>query len=634
MAASRLSLRLVIPAVLILLVVLLGTLQYRWLGQVSEAERAQMGRTLAQRAAEFGAEFDREMSLASSMLAIDGEALNGDTWGAVAARYDAWRARALYPAMVKGVYIATGHADAHTLAGWSPDSRIGGETGWPAHFEAVQRALAMSAPHMASPATPVAGTKGATDLRVQSLATMALSPVVDSVPALIIPIVSRPTKLPGVDGNFMVAVRFASTDYLVVELDRAVLEQSLIPSLAERFFPATGSDHYRLAILDRNREPVFVRGFDAQELTGPLHVDASSVFFTGSRYEFNARVLAESSALLWETSQRRTGFLTSETVRVAPTPVTGSVSLFIQERSGTATAQPARVSLNGWQVLVQHGAGSLDEAVAQARTRNLATSFGILGVLLAGVGLIVINARKAERLAAQQMEFVATVSHELRTPLAVIRSAGQNLSAGVVDDPEQARRYGQLIETEGRRLTDMVEEVLEFAGLSGNRRPLALRPADLPSLIAEVIAAHQPQLDGAGIQVEVETPDTLAPIMADEEALRRALSNLVGNAIKYAADGRWLRVSLRREDHDPPTITLEVADHGPGITSDDAAHVFEPFYRGRHAVDQQIHGNGLGLSLVARIAEAHGGTVAVSETPGGGATFSLRIPAVDVPAHD
>ncbi|GMV21077.1 MAG: hypothetical protein AMXMBFR57_10260 [Acidimicrobiia bacterium] len=632
MAASRLSLRLAIPATLILLVLLLGTLQYRWLGQVSEAERAQLGRSLTQRASEFGAEFDREMSLASSMLAIDGEALDADPWGAIAVRYDAWRARALYPALVKGVYIASGHADTHTLARWSPDSRTGGETGWPTHFEAVQRALAVSAPRIAAPASAAGEAKSGAQVRVQSLATMALSPVVDAVPALIIPIVSRPTQLPGVDHNVMVAVRFATTDFLVVELDRGVLEQSLIPNLAERFFPATGSDHYRLAILDRQREPVFVRGFEPQELTGQIHVDASSVFFTGNRYEFNARVLAESTALLWETSQRRSGFVASETIRVAPTPANGSMSLFIQERSGTP--QPARVALNGWQILVQHGAGSLDEAVAQARTRNLATSFGILGVLLAGVGLIVVNARKAERLAAQQMEFVATVSHELRTPLAVIRSAGQNLSAGVVEDPEQARRYGQLIETEGRRLTDMVEEVLEFAGLSGNRRPLALRPADLSLLITDVIASHQPQLDAAGMRVELDTPATFTPVMADEEALRRAVSNLVGNAIKYAASGGWLGITLRRVEDEAPAIRIEVADHGPGITSEDAAQVFEPFYRGRHAVDQQIHGNGLGLSLVARIAEAHGGTASVSETPGGGATFTLKFPAVDVPAHD
>ena len=130
-----------------------------------------------------------------------------------------------------------------------------------------------------------------------------------------------------------------------------------------------------------------------------------------------------------------------------------------------------------WVVLLQHSAGSLDAAVAQARRRNLWLSFGILSVLVVGVGIIVLNARRSERLAAQQMDFVATVSHELRTPLAVIRSAAQNLSAGVVHDASQAQRYGDLIEAEGRRLTDMVEQVLEYAGLSGNAGR-TLRAAD------------------------------------------------------------------------------------------------------------------------------------------------------------
>src|SRR4029079_7870929 len=122
-----------------------------------------------------------------------------------------------------------------------------------------------------------------------------------------------------------------------------------------------------------------------------------------------------------------------------------------------------------WRILLQHADGSLDAAVAHARLRNLYLSFGILATLMISVGLILFNARRSERLAAQQMDFVATVSHELRTPLAVIRSAAQNLAAGVVPDPAQARQYGDLIETEGRRLTDMVEQVLEYAGLSDHR---------------------------------------------------------------------------------------------------------------------------------------------------------------------
>ena len=106
MRATRLSLRLLLPLGLILLVVLLGALQYRWLGQVSEAERAQLQRTLAVRANEFAAEFDREIAVAYSALAIDGTALETDPWAAIAAQHDAWKARAMLPSMVRSIYLA------------------------------------------------------------------------------------------------------------------------------------------------------------------------------------------------------------------------------------------------------------------------------------------------------------------------------------------------------------------------------------------------------------------------------------------------------------------------------------------------------------------------------------------------
>ncbi len=105
-------------------------------------------------------------------------------------------------------------------------------------------------------------------------------------------------------------------------------------------------------------------------------------------------------------------------------------------------------------------------------------SFGLLSVLAAGVVLIVTNAQRSERLATQQMDFVTTVSHELRTPLAVIRSAAQNLSAGVIDDPARAKQYGELIEAEGRRLTEMVEQVCSTHAGIDRRRLLVRRPRD------------------------------------------------------------------------------------------------------------------------------------------------------------
>jgi two-component system sensor histidine kinase SenX3 len=625
MRATRLSLRLLLPAGLILLVVLLGALQYRWLGQVSEAERAQLQRTLAQRANEFAAEFDREMAVASTVLAIDGDALADDRWAALSAKYDAWHARAMFPGLVRSLYIATATPTGHTLAKWNRETQSGADVDWPEHFAAVRQSISLSIPRPTTTAPPSVSTMLARN--IGQVVSMSVSPVVDSVPALVVPIATRPQPVEAA-GNVMVSIRMTGTDFVVIELDRAVLTDSLIPALVERFFPNEDANHYRVAVVDRLNDRIFGRGLADADTVDQLHIDAMAVFFTGAHSPLGPRVLAEGRLLAWqmETPQRSTATITSSSM-----PATaGGLSVFVQERTaaGSVTeARSVRMAMPGWRIMLQHGAGSLDEAVAQARRRNLTTSFGILSVLIVGVGLIVINARKSEKLAAQQMEFVATVSHELRTPLAVIRSAAQNLSAGVIEDPAQAKRYGELIETEGRRLTDMVEEVLEFAGLSGNRRALALRPVDLAWLAQDVIDSHAATLSSLGFRTEVTAAPDLPLVMADEEAIRRALNNLIGNAIKYAADGRSLSIHLSRHDEaGQDDVAIAVTDGGQGIAAEDLPHIFEPFYRGREVVSRQLHGNGLGLSLVSRIAEAHRGSISVRSTPGSGATFTLRLP--------
>jgi signal transduction histidine kinase len=254
-------------------------------------------------------------------------------------------------------------------------------------------------------------------------------------------------------------------------------------------------------------------------------------------------------------------------------------------------------------------------------------SFGILSVLAASAGLVMINARRSEKLAAQQMEFVATVSHELRTPLAVIRSAAQNLSAGVVHDATQAQRYGDLIESEGRRLTDMVEQVLEFAGLNDTKRRLVPRPMDAVPVLRDVVASTSSLPEARGVDFDVNIAADVPAVMADEAALRRALNNLIGNALKYAGDGRWVGVSASRgAGDDDGFVLVSVADRGHGIASDDLAHIFEPFYRGRHAVEQQIRGNGLGLSLVKQLLQTIGGRISVASAPGEGARFTMHLP--------
>jgi signal transduction histidine kinase len=288
------------------------------------------------------------------------------------------------------------------------------------------------------------------------------------------------------------------------------------------------------------------------------------------------------------------------------------------------TASPTDESDGRWLLSIKHQSGSLAAAVTSARRRNLAISFGVLLLLGLGIVMTIISTRRAQRLAQQQINFVAGVSHELRTPLAVICSAGENLADGLVETPDKTKQYGEVIHREGRRLAEMVEQVLEFAGAQSGKQRFEFRNVNVGSIIEEAIAASQPQIKEANFKVETAIQANLPQIRVDSLALRRVLQNLISNAIKYDGKNKWARVSAFQSAEND--LTFRVEDRGRGIESADIPHVFEPFYRGSAAVAAQIKGSGVGLSIVKQIIEAHGGRVAVRSTPDAGTTFTFNLP--------
>jgi signal transduction histidine kinase len=237
---------------------------------------------------------------------------------------------------------------------------------------------------------------------------------------------------------------------------------------------------------------------------------------------------------------------------------------------------------------------------------------------------MVASMRRSQELARQQMEFVATVSHELRTPLAVVRAAGDNLAEGVINDEDQVRKYGELVRSEGRRLTEMVEQILEFAGMQSGQRSLNIVPVSVDALIERVLRGSATLIDDARLEVQVEIPQDLPPVAGDEAALHRVFQNLLGNAIKYGAAGGWIGIEARRSADE---VSITISDRGIGIAPDDQERIFEPFYRAADVVAAQLQGAGLGLSLVQRIVQAHGGRIAVKSAKAAGSRFTVHLPA-------
>ena len=454
-------------------------------------------------------------------------------------------------------------------------------------------------------------------------------PVWESVPALVVPAPmlffrEGPASPP-------VPPRFSFT-LLTIDLDYVRLE--MLPALTQRHFrKAAASYEYQVAVVEPGAPAPVYQSTAAFTPRDAVSGDAAAPLFQVRTQDFGA-VAAEVRRFTTFTAGRRL-----ELQALDGAPGRGgrgrrdSTQMSIVVQQGTAidaagrdalqaTGRPA-VAAPRWYVVVKHSAGSLEAFVGSTRRRNLAISMGILAVLAASMALLIVSTRRSQELARQQLEFVAAVSHELRTPLAVIRSAGDNLADGVVHDEAKVREYGDVIRAEGRRLSEMVEQILELAGIQSGQRGFVRRAVAIAPIVEDVLSSSGALLEEAGMRVETALPAGLPPAIGDPAGLRRVFQNLIGNAIKYGAAGGWIGV---RASQQGGQLHVTVADRGIGIQPSEQARIFEPFYRASEVVAARMQGAGLGLSLVQRIVEAHGGRIAVKSLPGHGSEFIVSLP--------
>jgi signal transduction histidine kinase len=369
-------------------------------------------------------------------------------------------------------------------------------------------------------------------------------------------------------------------------------------------------------------KPWAVVVLDVEVIVGEFLTERVAHFAGGTPIDFDAMIvdLEERDRVIYSTNSQLSPIELSEYGGAARWWFFGLHSRDF--RFDWIEALPTAATEHRWLLYLRHQPGALEAAVGAIRTRNLMLSFGILVLLAGSILLLLLFTRRAQRWARLQLEYVARIAHELRTPLAVIGFASENLADEVVCDADKARTYGQVINKESRRLTKLVESALLHSKLESSAASEIDRQ---PIQISDVIEAALQDSDISGANIRIDLADDLPSVMGDEDALKSAFQNLFSNAVKYSSTPCELSIAARRQNG--TAVEIEVEDHGPGIPASDLPHIFEPFYRGKVARDEQIEGSGIGLSLVKHVVDAHGGTIRVTSPEGGGSRFTVLLPA-------
>ncbi len=233
------------------------------------------------------------------------------------------------------------------------------------------------------------------------------------------------------------------------------------------------------------------------------------------------------------------------------------------------------------------------------------------------------DVRRDVELAEMRSEFVSSVSHELKTPLTTVRMFTETMRLDEEMDRQTQCEYLDTVLSESERLGRLVDNVLDFAKIEQGARIYHRQPVRLEEVVEESARVIGYPLKQSGFTLDLAVERTLPPIEADRDALLQAILNLLTNAMKYSGKSRRIGLELRREG---ANALIAVTDCGVGIAPEEHARIFDRFYRAPASQSQYIPGAGLGLTLVAHIAKAHGGDVAVRSSPGAGSTFTIRLP--------
>jgi len=235
--------------------------------------------------------------------------------------------------------------------------------------------------------------------------------------------------------------------------------------------------------------------------------------------------------------------------------------------------------------------------------------------------------RKQQQLSEMKTNFVSSVSHELRAPIASMRLMAEELESGTAPSRTKLREYHHFIGQECRRLSALVENVLDFSRREQGRESFEFAVADLEKAVRETIGIMTPYAHERGVDLRLQVDGAGRERSVDSAAVQRLLINLLDNAIKHSPSGASVETDLAFA---PQHVCLTVADHGRGIAAEEQAKIFERFYRVGSELRRETAGVGLGLAIVKHIAEAHGGTTRVESSVGHGSRFIVELPLTEI----
>jgi signal transduction histidine kinase len=595
----------------VVVVIVLGVLQYRWSNQVSEATSIRLADSLQMSMINWHLDFFRDFSEICIAMRAEPDAGARADWDQYAPRFDDWKKSTAHPDLVSGVYVLKlDEAAGQKTLRLDPSSRHFVSSDWPADFgnlrselqQTFSKAAPTGAPAHASDSRDASSQASDREFADRFYAGGALAGwwFEPGIPALLRPITRNSSAIVDLPGTSRTAA-----GWIVVALNRRDVQEHILPDLAQRYFRGTEGLDYQVAVVAGNKPARTIYssdpGFGDQEVA-----DADGTMNIFGRLQDQA---LGSPIHIFHTPSQNKGPAASVGITWFP---------LVRE---TAEDQD-------WRLIVRHRrGGALGAFVADSHRRDLAISFGVLFLLVISMAILIITSTRAQRLAKLQMDFVTAVSHELRTPLTVISSAAENIAHGVVEGKQQLAQYGSVIGNQARKLFEMVEQILLFAAIREGHQRYSLRPVAVAEIIESALSNTAGLIQEAHFKVEQDIEQNLPQVTGDLSALSQCVQNLITNALKYGGAQRWIGIQARLAERGlSKEIEISISDRGIGIESADLPHIFEPFYRSPLVAAAQIHGTGLGLPLAKSIAEAMKGELLVKSIPGRGSTFTLHLP--------